>query len=344
MKEEEERGVKERGEQEREERGEESPPSSSAVATPPPSPRQPLCPFMSPLLPEYKFDLSPIGDMIRPTFAEESMERSSSDQGARVGVDTSVDDATRKRRLESPPSSSSVATPSPRPRRSLFPSMSPSLRDYESDPLPVGDMACPAFAEESVERRSSDQEARVDADTFVDDATRKRRRESTPSSSSVATPPPRQRRPLFPFVSPSLRDYESDLLPVGDMACPAFAEESVERKSSDQEARVDADTSVDHTTKKRRLESPPSSFSVATPVPRPRQSSIPFMSPSLPAYEFDILPVGAMACPAFAEENVERRSSDLEARVNADASVDDTARKRSLESPPSSFSVATPPP
>ena len=279
--------MKERGEEEREEREEreeESPPSSSSVATPPPRPRRSLFPSMSPSLRDYESDLLPVGDMACPAFAEESVERRSSDQEARVDADTFVDDATRKRRRESTPSSSSVATPPPRQRQSSIPFMSPSLRDYESDLLPVGDMACPAFAEESVERRSSDQEARVDADTFVDDATRKRRRESTPSSSSVATPPPRQRQSSIPFMSPSLRDYESDLLPVGDMACPAFAEESVERRSSDQEARVDADTFVDDATRKRRRESTPSSSSVATPPPRQRQSSIPFMSPSLPAY------------------------------------------------------------
>ena len=310
--------MKERGKEEKEE---ESPPSS-------------------PSLPDHESDLLPVGDMACPALAQESMERRSSDQEAGVDLDTSVD-TTRKRRLESPPSSCSVATPPPSPRHLWFPFMCPSLPDHESDLLPVGDMACPALAQESMERRSSDQEAGVDLDTSVD-TTRKRRLESPPSSCSVATPPPSPRHLWFPFMCPSLPDHESDLLPVGDMACPALAQESMERRSSDQEAGVDLDTSVD-TTRKRRLESPPSSCSVATPPPSPRHLWFPFMCPSLPDHESDLLPVGDMACPALAQESMERRSSDQEAGVDLDTSVD-TTRKRRLESPPSSCSVATPPP
>ena len=93
--------------------------------------------------------------------------------------------------------------------------------------------------------------------------------ESPPSSSSIATPPSSPRQSLFPFMSPLLPEYEFDLLPDGTVACPALAEE---RRSSDLEARVDVDASVDDTTKKRRLESSPSPSSVATPLPSPRQS------------------------------------------------------------------------
>ena len=139
-------------------------------------------------------------------------------------------------------------------------------------------------------------------------------------------------------MSPLLPECEFDLLPDGTVTCPALAEE---RRSSDLEARVDVDASVDDTTKKRRLESPPSSSSVATPPPSPRQSLFPFMSPLLPEHKFDLLPVGAMACPVLAEESEERRSSNLEARGNVNASVDDTTKKRRLESPSSSSSVAT---